>query len=107
MREQERASALAELELAERARDGIAAELQRVERRLIEIDAGAGPPPPGTVASAGALAAGSRQHSRDRERTARLENERSEIIVRLGDAEVAVERAREAVANAARALRKV
>ncbi|MBW2277716.1 MAG: hypothetical protein JRF63_09510 [Deltaproteobacteria bacterium] len=105
VRELERATALVELKHAEVAREEIAAELERVERRLIEIAEGAGPPPPGTVTSAGALAAGSRRHALDRDQIDRLEADRSEIITRLGEAGVAVDRSREGVVVATRALR--
>lgn len=107
LREQERATALAELARAEVARKELAAELERVERRLNELAQSAAPPSPGTVSTAGALAAGSRRHALDRDQVEKLEADRSEIIARFGEAGVAVDRAREAVVATTRALRAI
>jgi hypothetical protein len=105
LREQERVAALERLGRAEAEQREIEADLGRLDRRLNELAQSAISIPRGTVASAGALAAGSRRRDRDRRRSEQLEAKRRGIVARLRDARAAVELAQEEVASATRALR--
>lgn len=107
LREQERAAALEKLGRAEAERRAAETDLEQLERRLRDLVRSAQVPSAGTVATAGALASGSRRHDRERRRIDRLGIERSAAEVRLRDAEQEVERAREQVVSATRALRAI
>lgn len=105
LREQERGQALLELGRAERAAARLAAEVDRRQVRLAELAEAAAAPVTGAAVSAGALAAGSLRHQQDRERRARFEEDLAALQVRLDAALARVDRAREAVATASRALK--
>ena len=105
LREQERAAAFDRLEAADAEHRRVESDLQRLDRRLNALAGSPSQLPCGTIASAGALAAGSRRHELDRRLIERLEVERSAVVARLQDAQAAVELAREEVASATRALR--
>jgi hypothetical protein len=105
LRQQERATALLELKRAEADRARIEADLDRLRRRIDELVRRGGAPAPGTVTTAGALAAGSRRQELDRERVSQLEIERARLEEQLRTASATLGRARDDVAAATRALK--
>jgi hypothetical protein len=105
LRQQEHARAVAELERAEDVLARIDAELDRLRRRIAELEAGSATPEPGSVSTAGLLVVGSRSHQRDREQRARLAAEERAIGERREAARVEVGAAQDRVAATVRALR--
>lgn len=105
LRERERAEALIELGRAERAAAGLVAEVDHLRERLLELAETVGAPVTGSAVAAGVLAAGSRRHQLDRKRLAQLEADLVALRTRRDAALARVDRARDAVAAASRALK--
>lgn len=105
LRERELAAAVDELRCVEGTLTKIECRLERVRQRASRLTDLVGPPPVGTVTTAGSLAASSLRQEIDRKRISRLEDQLEELSARRDEARSAVEAAREVIASATRALR--